>query len=157
MGKWRGKKAGSIEVTGRTATGEFKQSFDVSQVASRPENQALPRLWARTRIARLSDFNFAQTEAEAAREVTSLGLSYSLLTKYTSFIAVLEKVRNPDGVAQNVDQPSPLPKGVSDLAVGEEQYVSGAEPEMWIMSLLLLGAVGFTLLRKQRATIGGLA
>lgn len=157
MGKWRGKKAGSIEVTGRTAKGGFKQSFEVSQVVVRSENEALPRLWARTRIARLSDFNFSQSEGEAARAVTSLGLSYSLLTKYTSFIAVLEKVRNPEGVAQNVDQPSPLPKGVSDLAVGEEQYVSGAEPEMWIMSLLLLGALGFTLLRKQRVAMGGAA
>jgi Ca-activated chloride channel family protein len=157
MGKWRGKRAGSIEITGRTAKGEFKQSFDVSQATVRPENQALPRLWARTRIARLSDFNFEQTEAESARQVTSLGLSYSLLTKYTSFIAVLEKVRNPEGVANDVNQPSPLPKGVSDLAVGEEQYVSGAEPELWLMSLLLLGALGFMTLRKQRAMVGGLA
>jgi Ca-activated chloride channel family protein len=157
MGKWRGKKAGTIGVTGRTAAGEFKQSFDVSQATVRAENQALPRLWARTRIARLSDFNFEQNEAGTARQVTSLGLSYSLLTKYTSFIAVLEKVRNPEGVAQNVDQPLPLPKGVSDLAVGEEQYVSGAEPELWIMALMLFGTLGWVLLRKQHAAVGGLA
>lgn len=51
-------------------------------------------------------------------EVTSLGLAYNLLTKYTSFIAVYEKIRNPEGKATDVKQPLPLPKGVSNNAVG---------------------------------------
>src|SRR5262245_36803622 len=54
FGKWRGPKEGQIEVTGRTATGTFSKVFDVKDSATRPENSALPQLWARTRIARLS-------------------------------------------------------------------------------------------------------
>jgi len=140
FGKWRGSKQGQIEVSGRTATGTFTKVFDVKDSTTRPEHAALPQLWARTRIARLSDFNFQSDDAEAVREVTSLGLTYSLLTRYTSFIAVLEEVRNKTGQAKDVDQPLPMPAGVSDLAVG---FGSGAEPSVWI---LLFGAATMLML-----------
>ena len=133
FGKWRGRQQGQIEITGRTATGNFRNVFDVKDSTPRPENGALPQLWARSRIARLSDFNFQRTDPEAIREVTSLGLTYSLLTQHTSFIAVLEEIRNAQGEAENVKQPLPLPDGVSNLAVG---FGTGAEPGFW---LLLVG------------------
>ena len=58
-----------------------------------------------------------------------------MMTPYTSFIAVLDTVRNPGAEGTDVDQPLPLPLSVSNLAVG---YRSGSEPgEM----LLLAGLV----------------
>jgi Ca-activated chloride channel family protein len=133
FGKWRGPKQGQIEVMGRAVTGAFTKVFDVKDSITRSEHAALPQLWARTRIARLADFNFSSDDAEAVREVTSLGLTYSLLTRHTSFIAVLEEVRNASGQADDVDHPLPLPGGVSELAVGG--YGSGAEPGFWIFFL----------------------
>ncbi len=59
-------------------------------------------------------------------QITSLGLTYGLLTRYTSFVAVQEIVRRTTEGADDVDQPLPLPAGVSDLAVG---VTSGPEPE----------------------------
>ena len=88
---------------------------------------------------------------ERIAEITSLGLTYSLLTKYTSFIAVHEVVRRVTDGADDVDQPLPLPEGVSDRAVG---VTSGAEPElMWVMAvaIALLGCI--RLLRTRRATV----
>jgi len=143
FGKWHGPKQGQIEITGRGATGAFTKVFDVNDSVTRPEHEALPQLWARSRISRLSDFNFQGDDAEAVREVTSLGLTYSLLTKHTSFIAVLEEVRNKTGRGTDVDQPLPLPDGVSELAVG---YGSGAEPGFWF----LLAGVGGVILMLMR-------
>jgi Ca-activated chloride channel family protein len=61
-----------------------------------------------------------------------------LLTQYTSFIAMLEEVRNPLGSGQDVKQPLPLPLGVSDLAVGGDTE-NGTEPELvWLISAMLL-------------------
>jgi Ca-activated chloride channel homolog len=145
FGKFRGRGKGRIVVTGRTATGTFTKTFDMAGVYPRPEHAVLPQLWARARIARLSDF--AVDGGEDAREVTRLGLSYSLLTKYTSFIAVLEKVRVRPGSSVDVDQPLPLPAGVEDSAVGDE-FNSGAEPELWL--LMLLGAVGLVYMYRRR-------
>jgi Ca-activated chloride channel homolog len=144
FGKWRGPKQGQIEVTGRTANGNFTKVFDLTDSATRQEHAALPQLWARSRIARLSDFSFTRDDPEAIREVTTLGLTYSLLTRHTSFIAVLEQVRNPSGQGTDVNQPLPLPNGVSDLAVG---YGSGAEPGFWI---LLFGAAALVAIATRR-------
>jgi Ca-activated chloride channel homolog len=146
LGKWRGPRRGELVVTGRTATGTFSKTLHVADVPPRPENEALGRLWARMRIARLSDFNFDRSD-EAEREVTSLGLTYSLLTKHTSFIAVLDEVRNPGGGARDVKQPLPLPAGVSDRAVGE--YNSGAEPELWLLAVLTFAFVGVRALHRR--------
>lgn len=71
--------------------------------------------------------------------VTALGLKYSMMTPYTSFVAVTETVRNPEGEGSDVIQPSALPLHVSSLAVGG--YTTGSEPGTWLFltgALLLL-------------------
>jgi Ca-activated chloride channel family protein len=152
FGKWRGARRGDLVVTGRTGAGPFSRTIHVADVDPRANNGALPRLWARTRIARLSDFNFDGNPEGAVREVTSLGLTYSLLTAHTSFIAVLEEVRNTAGPAKEVQQPLPLPQGVSDLAVGGS-YASGAEPELWLLTLVA-AAMMAVVLGRRRALAG---
>lgn len=144
IGKWRGEKRGRITVTGQTPSGPFSQSFEMTESVSRPEHAALPQLWARTRIARLSDFPSTSGDAETSREVTTLGLTYSLLTKHTSFIAVIEAVRNPGGEGTDTNQPLPLPDGVENSAVG---YGTGDEPSLWA---LVLGCAALVLLASRR-------
>ena len=106
-------------------------------------------MWARTRIANLSDFGPAVPSEARVGEITALGLTYGLLTRYTSFIAVHEIVRRTVDGAEDVDQPLPLPAGVSDRAVG---MTSGAEPElMWIAALALAMFSGAQVLRLRRS------
>jgi Ca-activated chloride channel family protein len=52
------------------------------------------------------------------KEITSLGLTYNLLTAYTSFVAIDDRVRTEGGETVTIKQPLPLPQGVSDYAVG---------------------------------------
>ena len=129
FGKWRGPITGSFELTGKTGRGDYLANLNV--IGNQPDegNRALRYLWARSRIAELSDYGARNVAPERVKEITSLGLKYSLLTQYTSFIAVREEVRNPLGPAQNVKQPLPLPLGVSELAVGDGTEV-GSEPEL---------------------------
>jgi Ca-activated chloride channel family protein len=141
FGKWKGPRTGRLSITGRTAAGPFRTSIEVAATEPRADNAALPRLWARARIARLSDFAVERDQTAAVREVTNLGLTHSLLTAHTSFIAVLEQVRNTTGVARDVQQPLPLPQDVSELAVGEA-FGSGAEPELWMLGGLALAVLG---------------
>lgn len=138
FGKWHGQAAGTIRVRGQGGDGSYDNDFDVSEAESSADNRALRYLWARARVARLSDDG---VDEEARRAITSLGLTYELLTQFTSFIAVHEVVRNPDDPAKSVDQPLPLPKGVSDLAVGGggEQVPEPGLVPMIVVALLLLG------------------
>jgi Ca-activated chloride channel family protein len=109
FGKWRGELGGVIQVTGRTGGDDFWQRFEVDEVAPRDENGALGQLWARARIAALSDYGLAEPGEAARREITALGLEHALLTRYTSFVAVAKRVRNAGGQGDDVTQPLPLP------------------------------------------------
>ena len=115
-----------------------------------PANAALARLWARTRIAEVSDFGEESDEARAI--VTALGLRYSLLTEFTSFVAVSRTVRNTTGKSDDVDQPLPLALAVSELAVGDGM-VGAPEPELWLLAgaLLLLALAWWPAARPRRA------
>ncbi|MFZ5450389.1 MAG: VIT domain-containing protein [Thermodesulfobacteriota bacterium] len=119
LGKYRGQPSGAIVVTGKTAAGEFKQKIKLDPKEASSDNAALRLLWARQRLLRLADLNRLDRKKDEARikEITALGLKYSLMSPYTSFVAV-DKVKRADGKLVTVKQPLPLPEGVSDLAVG---------------------------------------
>ncbi|MBN1848700.1 MAG: AgmX/PglI C-terminal domain-containing protein [Deltaproteobacteria bacterium] len=118
FGKYRGQPRGEIEITGLTGENDFQTRIDVSDVEPMTSNLALRYLWARHRIAVLSDYNQLRSTDERVREVTNLGLTYNLLTAYTSFIAVDSEKRLVNDQATTVNQPLPLPQGVSNYAVG---------------------------------------
>jgi Ca-activated chloride channel family protein len=152
FGKWRGAPRGSIEISGHTGRGRYHTSIAVVPQSAGTTHSALRHLWARTRITNLSDFGPSSPGAERVAEITSLGLTYGLLTRYTSFVAVQEIVRRTAGGADEVDQPLPLPAGVSDRAVG---VTSGAEPELVCLAAIALALFGCaTLLRPRRARSG---
>jgi len=143
FGKWRGPVGGTFELTGKTGGGDYLTRIEVASVQPDDGNRALRYLWARSRIAELSDYGFGHPDADLISAITSLGLKYNLLTQYTSFIAVREMVRNAQAPADDVDQPLPLPEGVSDLAVG-------SEPELlWLVTVGMAIAL-VTMLRWRR-------
>ncbi|HKP45071.1 MAG TPA: VIT domain-containing protein [Pyrinomonadaceae bacterium] len=135
FGKWRGPVAGSFELRGKTGHGDYVASLNIAGVQPDESNRALRYLWARSRIAELSDYGFGRPSDQQVKEITSLGLKYNLLTQYTSFIAVRQKIVNAGGATDDIEQPLPLPLGVSDMAVG-------SEPELlWLMALSMLAGL----------------
>jgi Ca-activated chloride channel family protein len=153
FGKWRGSAAGSIDISGRTGRGVYRTSIAVSPSSADVRHGALRHLWARTRIADLSDFGPSAPTEERIADITALGLNYGLLTRYTSFVAVQEVVRRTTEGADTVDQPLPLPAGVSDLAVG---VTAGPEPEIvWLCAIVLsmLACVSLLRLRRRPSTV----
>ncbi len=119
LGKYRGNPTGAIVVTGKTAKGDFEQKIKVAPDQASPDHAALRVLWARHRLMRLADQGLLERgkNEDRIKEITALGLKYSLMSPYTSFVAV-DQVKRSDGKVVTVKQPLPLPEGVSDLAVG---------------------------------------
>jgi Ca-activated chloride channel family protein len=152
-GKWRGAQTGKITVSGVSGQGRYAQTFDLSAAAPRPENVAVRYLWARNRIAALSDFGFGEIAEPAKKEVTALGLRYNLLTQFTSFVAVAKTVRNTGAPASDVTQPLPLPQGVSNSAVGGG-VMSASEPELFLL-LLACALAGLWMLHRQPRRVFG--
>jgi Ca-activated chloride channel family protein len=143
FGKWAGTPGGSIALSGVGGSAEYVRSFDVAETKPLQANRALRYLWARARIARLSDFYFYPAQYENTAEITTLGLTYNLLTAYTSFIAVNDVIVNTQDSGEDVDQPQPLPLNVSNPAVGGTVF-SVPEPELYV--LLLMAAMLLSLI-----------
>jgi Ca-activated chloride channel homolog len=152
FGKWRGTRDGNgalqvpkgqLILDGRAANGDWQQV--VPAVTPDPDAQALRLLWARRRIQQLSDEEALRGGNSQRDAITTLGLQHSLLTQYTSFIAVDHIVRNLDADhhAVSVNQPSPLPQGVSNNAIGTlgTTVPSTPEPAAWLALLVVLGLV----------------
>ena len=135
FGKYKGTPRGSVRITGFTGDGEYLAKLDIRPDMEEESNTALRYLWARHRIKMLSDYNNLQATDERVREVTNLGLTYNLLTAYTSFVAIDSLVRNQGGDQATVKQPLPLPQGVSDLAVGGAQRKYAAKTMSYNMAL----------------------
>lgn len=131
-GKWRGLAAGRIHLTGLSGGGKWSEVIDVGATQPSQAHAALRYIWARERIAALSDYSALSDESqERIDQITELGLRYSLMTKYTSFVAVDTVIRG-NGTPTTVAQPLPLPQGVSDLAVVKMDATKFTMPAMEI-------------------------
>jgi Ca-activated chloride channel family protein len=148
FGKWAGTPRGSVELSGAGGSAEYTRTFDVAEIKPLQANRALRYLWARTRIARLSDFYFYPAQYENSAEITTLGLTYNLLTAYTSFIAVNDVIVNTQDSGEDVDQPQPLPLNVSNQAVGGT-VSSVPEPELYILLVMVAMLLSLIFVMKK--------
>ena len=147
-GKWRGERQGTIEIKGTGGQGPYAEVFHVAEALPADDNGALPYLWARKRLARLSDFSVTEDDEQIKEQVTQIGLAYNMLTAHTSFVAVHEKVRNTAAPSTDVDQPLPLPQHVSNLAVGARHV---PEPDLGVMLIAAIPLGLWMVLRRRRS------
>lgn len=116
-GKYEGQLKGHIEITGQTGQGNFYKKIKLSEQVNQ-DNAALRYLWARKKIEQLGDFadlHYQKNKEAIKTQITELGLKYNLLTPYTSFIAVDNQIRNPNGEQRKIKQPLPLSEGMADF------------------------------------------
>ncbi len=124
-GRYTKSGSGTIKLKGKFAGKEVVREIPINFADSQKENDVLATLWARTRIDDLTskDYNSvaqnSKTQTEIEQMITQIGLEYRLMTQFTSFVAVEEKVVNKGGKPVRVDVPVELPEGVSKLAIQE--------------------------------------
>lgn len=144
IGKYRNTTNNAhISLQGVNGHGDQQWSFPLQQATD--ADSTLPQLWARKRLERL--YIIPEDDiAEQRQKIIELGLRYSLLTSHTSFVAVDEIIRNTSGRSKDVKQPLPLPKGVSNRAIGRPM----PEPELLWTGMLVLLLCGWQRLRSIR-------
>ncbi|MDF1751263.1 MAG: VIT domain-containing protein [Verrucomicrobiales bacterium] len=145
-GKWKGELKGEVTLSGVTSKGRINLTKPIQQSEARNE-PALSYLWARQKIRDLDDFEGKTPSPEAKEEIINLGLKYNLMTRFTSFLAIDEVVRNNNATTTpnyTVTQNTPMPQGIS----------GGSTPGPGIIPLLLAGLAslfGKKFMRKARA------
>jgi Ca-activated chloride channel family protein len=125
-GKYRGERPTRIEINGRTGRGAWHHAVDLRPADARPQNQALRALWARKWVEILEDEFHMGGGKPVENAITDLGLFYSLLTPFTSFVAIDSEVVNRTGKSDTVRQPLPMPEGVSNYAVADSRMMMAA-------------------------------
>ena len=117
-GRYKGAPVGDVTVSGILRGQPWSQKVHVSFPAVQKENAALPTLWAREKLEDLQsqDWMGAQSgnpDAKITDQIINLALDYRLMSQYTSFVAVEDKVVNVGGKQRRVDVPVEMPEGVS--------------------------------------------
>jgi len=102
--------------------------------ASNPENAVLASQWARAKVDDLmmgdmKGMQQGQVTDELKQEIIGLGLTYNLLTQFTSFVAVEELRITEGGKARTIRVPIEMPQGVSYSGVfGRSRGSGGGGP-----------------------------
>lgn len=124
-GRYHGKPGGTLTISGETGEGNWQSR---TSIAAPTQNSAVPLLWARERIARLSDFAGAYDAPNTKAEVTALGLAYALVTQYTSFVAVDDAqvgARTPTDPASPPPDDGSLGYSVENVTATDDGLVVG--------------------------------
>jgi Ca-activated chloride channel family protein len=104
---------GDVSIRGRVAGEPWETRIEADLPAEEPDNEALGTLWARSCIEDLMDQMYGREDAGIKAQVIDLSLAYRVMSQYTAFVAVEEKIVNRDGQQVTVQVPVPMPEGVS--------------------------------------------
>jgi Ca-activated chloride channel family protein len=116
-GRYTRATSGTIRLRGCVAGQEIVREIPFNLPETEAQNDALATLWARQKI---DDLMFAGWDAKSEETrvtprlkaaVTKIGLDYRLLTDFTSFVAVEEKIVNYRGKPRKVRVPVYAPAG----------------------------------------------
>ncbi len=120
-GRWRGRPGGTITVRGTAADGA---PFENRILAATGGNPASRANWARSHLRDLED-RYAclagRDTAELARleqQITDVSLRYSVLCRFTAFVAVDSRVVTDGEAPHRVTQPVELPAGWDPAGLG---------------------------------------
>src|SRR5262252_5726665 len=109
---------GAIRLRGNLAGRTFMKEIPIELPKLQNAHDVLATLWARTRIDDLMSQNYAgiqndDPQPDLRETIIQLGLEYRLMTQFTSFVAVEERIVTDGGRPRRIDVPVEIPEGVS--------------------------------------------
>ena len=115
-------------------------------------NEGLGSLWAREKVGVLVDsLREGAPEADVRAQVIELAQAHSLVTKYTSFVAVDKTpARDPEEALKLAELPTLLPEGWDYAKVYGELPRGATDSRFALVSGLLAMLLGFGLILRRR-------
>ncbi|MEZ5427117.1 MAG: VIT domain-containing protein [Pyrinomonadaceae bacterium] len=140
-GRYTAGADGTIKLKGKVGGQYFERDIPVRLPEAESRHDSLATLWARKRIDELTSKGYQKDEDEKARQeindaITNIGLEFRLMTQFTSFVAVEERVVNRDGQPVKIEVPVEMPEGVSREKIfggwlnGDVSYITNKNFEL---------------------------
>ena len=109
--------SGSVVLRGFRGGEPYEERLDVELPRSRDENSGLASIWARARVDELMARDLQGLQSghfpdALKNEIVSVALEHRIVTQFTSFVAVEDRVINENGRPRTVTVPVELPHGV---------------------------------------------
>ena len=112
-GRYDAPGRGEVTLRGRLRGKPWETRLAVDLPEHLEDGAAIGTLWARTRIAALTDATDGPPDAARIGTIVELALAHRLMTAYTSFVAVEDRVNVGPGEQERIEVPSCLPQGMS--------------------------------------------
>ena len=115
--RYRKPGSGSVVLRGFRGGQDWSEKLDLELPERNAENAGIASIWARARVDDLlaRDLSALQTGTypdSLKREIVTVAMAHDLLTPFTSFLAVEDRVINQNGHSRTVTVPVELPHGV---------------------------------------------
>jgi Ca-activated chloride channel family protein len=145
VGKYDAAGKGYAVLSGFRAGQPYSERLAIDLPAVENGNTALPSVWARAKVAAISEVPRLAQSPLGIHTITNVALAHHLVTKYTSFVAVEEKtVTEPGKPPRKLVVPVEMPQGVSWEYFRDGNFIDAS------------GAAGGTLMSSANAlSIGG--
>jgi Ca-activated chloride channel family protein len=111
-GRFRGHGETTVRIRGRCAGEPQEMKLKVGMDSREARHPGISRIWARARIADLSDTMATGGPASLRDRIRETALAYGLMSPYTAFVAVDSTRRTAGGFGTTVNVPVPVPMGV---------------------------------------------
>jgi Ca-activated chloride channel family protein len=116
-GRFLSGSAGTLVVHGECGGNPLRLEVPVDPATGKDDG-AVATVWARRRIEELSRSHRGSPDGSAVETMTRLALAHRLVSPYTSFVAVSDRVVNRGGRTETIQVPQALPEGVTERALG---------------------------------------
>lgn len=131
FGRYKSKGAATLTVRGRVGTESWSRDIKLDFSGASSGGSGVSTLWARRKITDLSRSDWMSLAANTAKPtdsteaITNLGLKYGLMTPFTSFVAVEQRVVNVGGKQRQVAVPLEMPDGVTFAGTDKDEKFNG--------------------------------
>ena len=155
--RYRQAGTGQVVLSGRRGGRPWRQALSVTLPERDTRGAPLASMWARAKVTELLARDLAGLQrgtfaADLKRKVEGLGLAHHLLTPFTSFVAVEERVVNENGRSRTVVVPVEVPDGVDrDAALGHPRLARAMAPPAPLVSGAKLRPLGYV----EEAVVAG--
>lgn len=116
-GRYRRAGTGRVVLTGFQQGEPYRQVLTVTLPEREPASESIASMWARAKVDDLTTQDLAAMQSGTfpellKKQIVDVALAHRLVTPFTSFVAVEDRVVNEDGKSRTVRVPVEMPDGV---------------------------------------------